>query len=424
MSTKGPLDESQLAKLAEDAGIPAASVCTSKAGQVTPTSSGVTDNKTKNPVTNNTVFEAASLSKPVFAYLVLKLVEQGKFSRPGESAESGLDRPLHEICEFGPPPLRTHQNFKDLTIRQILSHQAGLPNWFKPGEKEDYVAGVGERFDYSGMAYCFLNEVVENKVGKPLQDLALEEFTKIGMGMDHSYFIPPPENSPDWNNRAIGHYENGDIDNREHFFRVRANPAASLFTTSEDYSKFLNACVNDPFVKQHMFHSEIYLSDTNEADPSKLKDDKAIKAGTSQENLSNISWGLGIGICSAKDGRKVAFHWGDGETVRNFTALDLNSNNSVVCLTNSVNGPKIFREVAEPIVGDISPIAEWLAKRENLPIPTTSPTLTVENSPSHKASPRPGFTPGLAKALGEQKAKEPTETDKTPAPERPKPGKS
>jgi CubicO group peptidase (beta-lactamase class C family) len=109
-------------------------------------------------VTNSTVFEAASLSKPVFAYIVLKLAQDGKIN---------LDIPLYKYGHFGPPELRTHENYEKLTARTILSHQAALPN---ESSSPEFISDVkvGEKFHYSGIAYQFLGEVVQSITRAPI----------------------------------------------------------------------------------------------------------------------------------------------------------------------------------------------------------------------------------------------------------------
>jgi|GEM_PF-3419863 len=137
----------------------------------------------KNPseVTDSTVFEAASLSKPVFAYIVLKLAKEEKID---------LDLPLYKYGDFGPRSMITHPNYEKLTARMILSHQAGLPNEFNPPKVPvDYISPAGEKFDYSGEAYCFLAEVVERVSSKSLEILAQDAFKKIGM--TNTSFMPP-----------------------------------------------------------------------------------------------------------------------------------------------------------------------------------------------------------------------------------------
>lgn len=331
-------------------------------GEIVSQSAGVTNQNTAEPqsINNNTMFAAASLTKPVFAYIVLKMIERGEFSRPGETPLSGLDRPLYEICDFGPPHLRTDPNYKLLTARNILSHQAGLPNWFKPSETEAYAATAETRFDYSGLAYCFLNEVVEHVAEKPLHELSQAVFDDLKM--NHTRFVPYPEGSAEEKNRAIGHTTDGTAlppPTGPSSQPILANPAASLGTTGEDYAKFLNACLHDEFIRTHMFAPQTSLAG---------KDHKAIDANVSPKTLQQMNWGLGIGLQTAANGDTIAFHWGDNEIYRAFTAINLQTNKAAVCFTNSANGPAIFRQLVEPVVGDIQGISEWLSSRENLNI--------------------------------------------------------
>ncbi|CEG57864.1 serine hydrolase domain-containing protein [Legionella fallonii] len=151
--------QSKLETLIEQAKIPGISIATaSPGGKIATHTAGVINNNTpQQPVTETTIFEAASLSKPVFAYIVLKMAERG---------ELDLDIPLYDqIGDFGPPEkkIRNHDNYKKLTAGMILSHQAGLPNEFERSKPEtfDFVTEVGKQFNYSGEAYCFLQEVVE-----------------------------------------------------------------------------------------------------------------------------------------------------------------------------------------------------------------------------------------------------------------------
>src|SRR5215475_5400161 len=80
---------------------------------------GVKNTKTNEPVTDDTVFEAASLSKPVFAYAVLKLFDAGKFD---------LDKPLNQYLP-GNYDVGEDQRLSQITARHVLSHTPGFPNW-------------------------------------------------------------------------------------------------------------------------------------------------------------------------------------------------------------------------------------------------------------------------------------------------------
>jgi CubicO group peptidase (beta-lactamase class C family) len=98
----------------------------------------ITDARTNQPVTGETVFETASLSKPVFTYGVLKPVEQGKL---------GLDVPL---TTYLPKPfVRGDPRLAKITARIVLSHRNGFPNWPADDGSVSIYFTPGERFSYS-----------------------------------------------------------------------------------------------------------------------------------------------------------------------------------------------------------------------------------------------------------------------------------
>jgi hypothetical protein len=115
---------------------------------------GVKKAGTSQPVTGETVFEAASLSKPVFAYGVLKLVDQGKL---------GLDVPL--TTYLPKPYIPGDQRLAKITARIVLSHRTGFPNW-RDGDSLPLYFTPGERFSYSGEGYIYLQRVRAVKVLK------------------------------------------------------------------------------------------------------------------------------------------------------------------------------------------------------------------------------------------------------------------
>lgn len=364
------LDRGVLENSIKTKNIPGTSIAIKNEGNVESYPVGIIDVTNPQPVTDQTIFEAASLSKPVFAYIVLKQVEKGLFSKYGEPPESGLDRPLREICEFGPPNMRNDPNYQKLTVRMLLSHQARLPNEFASSKDEKYIASENTRgFDYSGEAYRFLNEVLEHVTGKNLWDLSKETF--IALEMNHTRFLPDPSNfQVAKEERAVGHDINGKRDETDHFRPLtRPHPAASLITTAEDYLKFLDQITNDEFVKKWMLDKPV---------PLETMDKKAIDSGVSISTLHDLSWGNGIGIQKTKEGT-ILFHWGDINTNRSFFAVNLDTNKAVVCLTNSANGPAIFSEITR-IVGNLTPALIWLKIREKQPIKLKESKKSIEQS--------------------------------------------
>src|SRR5919107_518441 len=118
---------------------------------------GVKNADTKEPVRDDTVFEAASLSKPVFAYAVLKLVDAGKLE---------LDKPL--AAYLPEPYVRDDERVKLITARIVLDHTTGFQNEAGPGRPLKIHFTPGDRFSYSGAGFLYLQTVVERIRGEPL----------------------------------------------------------------------------------------------------------------------------------------------------------------------------------------------------------------------------------------------------------------
>jgi CubicO group peptidase (beta-lactamase class C family) len=117
---------------------------------------GVASEKTPKALTTDNTFEAASLGKPIFAYVVMKLVDEGLIS---------LDRPLVEYRR--PDYLGNDPNLDLITVRDVLRHSTGLPNWHedsKEGLKTEFKPGT--RFGYSGEGFFWLQLVVEKLTGQ------------------------------------------------------------------------------------------------------------------------------------------------------------------------------------------------------------------------------------------------------------------
>ena len=130
------------------------------------------------PVDDATLWEVASLSKPVFAYAVLQLADRG---------ELDLDRPL--VAYVRPDYLGDSPWLERIAARDVLRHSTGLPDWRKDPAKEKLVPAVapGTRIDYSGEAFVWLQLAVESITGESLdQTMRRLLFDPAGM-RDSSY---------------------------------------------------------------------------------------------------------------------------------------------------------------------------------------------------------------------------------------------
>lgn len=168
---------------------------------------------TKAALKTTTNFYGASLSKAVFAVLVMQLVEEGILD---------LDKPLatylpKPIYDYTPATkwhdnyqdLRRDSNYKKITARMCLSHTAGFPNW--RWDERDHKLRVnfepGSRYGYSGEGLVYLQVVLEKMLGKSLETL-MQERVFNPLQMYHSAYSWKPAFEQDY---AIGHKADGTL---------------------------------------------------------------------------------------------------------------------------------------------------------------------------------------------------------------------
>jgi len=139
---------------------------------------GVRNTFTKEPVDSNTLFEAASVTKPVFAFAVQRLAERGVIN---------LDTPLYRYLPY--PDIAYDERYKLITARQVRTHRTGFPNWRSqnPDGKLDLKFTPGTSYGYSGEGFEYLKMVVEKVTGRKV-DLVLQEEVIQPMGLYHTFF--------------------------------------------------------------------------------------------------------------------------------------------------------------------------------------------------------------------------------------------
>jgi CubicO group peptidase (beta-lactamase class C family) len=297
---------------------------------------GVKDTKTAQPVTEETVFEAASLSKPVFAYGVLKLVEQGKL---------GLDVPLTSY--FSKPYIVGDERLEKITARIVLSHRTGFPNWRGDGNPLTIHFTPGERFSYSGEGFVYLQRAVEQITGKPLNEYMTDAvFTPLGMASS-SYVW-----RPDFDERtATGHDPDGAP--RPLWKPKEAGAASTLNTTAKDYALFVTAMLKGtglkPATLREMEAAEVAVdpecTNCTEREPKQLS--------------KTIFWGLGWGIQRTARGDAL-WHWGDNGVFKCFVMAEPKSRTGVVMFTNSESGLAIAEQVVSEAMGQEPLMFAWI----------------------------------------------------------------
>ena len=317
--------EKDVPELMKKGGVPGLAIAVIRGGKTTWLHGfGMKEVKTGQPVTGETVFEAASLSKPVFAYGVLKLVEQGKL---------GLDTPL--TLYLPKPFVAGDERLAKITARIVLSHRTGFPNWPADDGSVSIYFTPGARFSYSGEGYIYLQRVVEQITGKSLNQYMTEAvFTPLGM-TSSSYVWRPDFDAL----TATGYDSDGKP--TELWKPTEAGAASSLNTTAKDYALFVEAVLTRKGLKS---------ATLREMETPEIALDPACRICIKHEpkQLSkNLFWALGWGI-ERKDGTDGLWHWGDNGSFKGFVMADPKTKSGVVIFANSENG----LEVAKPVVDE------------------------------------------------------------------------
>lgn len=270
----------------------------------------------------DSVFEAASLSKPVFAYGVLKLVQDHRLDLDKPLAEY-LNLPYeHQQNPFRPSivDIETDPRFAEITARMVLSHTSGLPNWSHQGPLT-FLSDPGEKWSYSGEGYVYLQRVVEAITGESTEAF-LQNTVLLPLGMTHSSFVWQAAFS---NHAMPGHSATGAPAPIDHFSRPVVS--STLYTTLGDYSRFLTKLL------QPAADSPFLLEETNQV---------AVRP-----NL-DLYWGLGVAIERARS--NSYFHWGANPGFQSFFLCRPATGRGVLFLTDSDNGLDLVNKLVHAAV--------------------------------------------------------------------------
>ncbi len=183
---------------------------------------GVKNAYTQERVNEKTLFEAASVTKPVFGFAVCRLAEQGILD---------LNQPLYTYLPF--EDIAHDERYKLITARHVLSHKTGFPNWRSMNEdgKIDIKFTPGTDYGYSGEGFEYLKRVVVEITGKDIQTI-LEEEVLQPLALENTYFS---KNEYLQQVVANGHY--GQFPTRAQLPNA-AGMAWSMHTEAQSFTRF------------------------------------------------------------------------------------------------------------------------------------------------------------------------------------------
>lgn len=286
---------------------------------------GVKNIETQKKVNGSTIFDAASMSKTVFSFFTMKMIDDKLLD---------LDTPLYTYMEY--PDIAYDERYKLITARMVLSHTSGFPNWrfidkkgnYNPNNRLTIQFQPGTKFQYSGEGYEYLAKVIaylKNIKKNELQGLIKKEIFEP-LEMDNSSFV--------WNayiekHRVDGHFRGKlnkgySSNSKDPNFKA----SASLQTESKAFSKFLIAIMSNKILSIESYKELLKI--------------QSISLATKKSKERN--YGLGIVIEESTYGINYS-HGGDNLSNTALYMFNKEKRVGYVFFTNSENKSKFNKNL-------------------------------------------------------------------------------
>lgn len=270
---------------------------------------------------DQTIYEAASISKIVFGYFIMRMVDKGVIA---------LDSPLYKYFPY--KDIEYDNRYKLFTARMVLDHSTGLPNWheWQPADTSRHLPKgaqyimftPGTRFSYSGEGYQYLSWVIAHLLKTDMVGLSeiVQKEVCRPLGMEHASFS--------WTDYIKEHRATGYFSNNAHDsltvgtlkeFKEFSAPGG-LRTNSMDYARFMIGMVNGTGLSKKTHH-ELLSPQIEVTDP-----------GT--RNDAGAHWGLGVAIKETPFGTRYWHNGSNGDYTSEFEIFK-ESKSGIVVLTNS-----------------------------------------------------------------------------------------
>ena len=333
-----PIPENALLPIMARNHVPAVSIAVVRGGEIGwARGYGVREAGGSDRVDDKTLFQAASISKPVTAAAALRMVEAGELS---------LDEDVNRGLRTWKVPGNDLTARRPVTLRELLSHTAGLTvhgfpgygeaevlptlvqilNGVKPANTEPIRVDIepGTKFRYSGGGYVVAQQLMMDVAATPFPEL-MRKLVLEPAGMTSSTFEQPLPK--EWRAQAaVGHRTDGKpVAGKWHVYPEMA--AAGLWTTPTDLARFAIEIrraykgLSDRLLSQAM--AKVML--TRQLD----------------------DYGLGFAVPSAGVFRFQ--HGGGNEGYRCFLVLSVESGDGVAVMTNGDSGEVLFKAIIAAI---------------------------------------------------------------------------
>jgi CubicO group peptidase (beta-lactamase class C family) len=306
------------------------------------------------PLEPDTIMYGASLTKAVFAYTVMQLVEEGKLD---------LDRPL---ALYLPRPLPEYGNLEDygnwgdlagaerwrrVTARHVLTHSTGWANfsWFEPDRKLRFHFEPGARYAYSGEGIILLQFAIEKGLGLDLgAEMKRRVFDRFAMANTSMTWRPDFAR-----NLADGWKSDGSAEPHDERGRVRA--AGSMDTSIADFARFAAGFIRGEGLKRstraEMLRGHLPVRTASQF-PSLGPEVPP------EQRWKSLAAGLGLVVFDGPQGRGF-FKGGHNDSTGNMWVCLERRRRCVVLLANDVRAEAAFPRLVEAALGETGLPWRW-----------------------------------------------------------------
>jgi CubicO group peptidase (beta-lactamase class C family) len=325
--------------------VPAVSMAVLRGGEILWSRAwGMADVQAGTPATPETLFQAASMSKPVAGLVALSLVEEGRLE---------LDAPVNRFLTRWRLPDNEFSADSAVTLRGLLTHSAGTTVWGFPGYRKDRPFGPdqpipsnaqvldglgnteavrifkvpGTSMRYSGGGYTILEQMVEDATGMPFEEAARERVLGPAGMTRSTYAQPLPEDR--WGEAARGYRGNGDeVEGEWHSYPEQA--AAGLWTTPTELAEL-----------------SVELLRILDGDTTGIVSPATLEAAMTPHHPGDPAfqnWGLGFGLQGAGDSVRFG-HGGSNQGFRSQWVVYRATGDGAVIMTNGDRGTALIGEI-------------------------------------------------------------------------------
>lgn len=281
---------------------------------------------TGRPAALDTLWNVASLTKPVTAEVVLQLAADDIIDLDQSMSEAYVD-----------PDLFGDERHRVLTPRLALIHQTGFANWRWETEGTlTFVRDPGTDTGYSGEGYTYLGRFAEAVTGDAFPQLA-RNHVLAPLTMTSTSYLPRLGDQARW---ALPHDEAGEpLNEAPH---TDWSGADNLMTTIGDYAVFVTHAMETGRWPEDIAAARFAIVDDQIGDGCPLPETLCPSA---------VGFGLGWEIFEYP-GTRVIQHGGADAGERALAYFDEESRTGAVILTNGANGGKLIARIAEVLYPD------------------------------------------------------------------------